>query len=353
MFFYMYGFDTDKPDESMGELKRRGFDAVVAGSFNEKALEALYKYGLDGYGCYGAFPCTGRQEDKSYLAKDHEDLPRLWFSSGCPNEKHLWDRGFKKAENFLKTPGLKGVFSDGARFASFASSEGIESFFTCFCERCAKKAAELGFDFQKMKKEASKASDILLNRGSFDSFSLIVSSEWMKFRRICITEYFETVRQKIKDFNKDLVSGGFVFTPSLSPFTGQDKEAVRTLDIYAPMVYRKYPYENGPACLNHEWHAVLSRTAEYTGTKVFIDYDFSKTDSIRKEGFPPEIIGTETEKAVDLMGNPKKVMPIIQLEDDKLSESIRAVYDAKAGGCGFFAYKIEHMRFLPDLEPFT
>lgn len=352
MIFYMYGFDGKDPDGSMGELKGRGFTAVVAGSFDERALEALYKHDLDGYCCFGAFPLSATAGEEAFLSKDIDFMPRRWFSSGCPNEKILWERGFERAIGSLKKEGLKGVFSDGARFASFASGEDIMSFFTCFCERCEKKAEALGMDFHRMRREAQKALDVLNARGDFKEFMSVMDGDWMEFRSRCTEQYFEEMGRRIKEKNRNNKWGAFVFTPSLAPFVGQSQRVGKSLDIYAPMIYRKYPFDRGPACLDHEWHALLSRLGCVDGIEKYTGYELPESRDILKEGFSVSAVGLETGKAVELMGDGDRVMPIIYLEDENLKDCIREVHGAKAGGCGFFVYKKEHIKYLPDLDPF-
>jgi hypothetical protein len=72
---------------------------------------------------------------------------------------------------------------------------------------------------------------------------------------------------------------------------------------------------------------------------------FDDPDSIREIGFSPAAVGSETRKARELIGDAGRLIPIIQLADDSLEESMQQA--ASGGGDGadcadgvnFFAYQ--------------
>ena len=154
--------------------------------------------------------------------------------------------------------------------------------------------------------------------------------EWLAFRAQSVREALNAFRKIVKGVRSDLAFGAFVFPHSLGALVGQTDEALESLDIIAPMLYRRYRQPHGPATLNHEYAALVSaigkaRTARLTGIEP--------PENVLEVGFPPEIIESETRKA-RLSG--KILAPILQYDDPELSKSIQAAIRGGADAVGFF-----------------
>src|SRR5690606_25988695 len=80
-----------------------------------------------------------------------------WFHSNCPSQPEVQERHLEKVTELARIPGIKGVFVDGARFASPAS--GIDACFTCFCDRCRTRAEGFGLDFERMRRDVAALYD--------------------------------------------------------------------------------------------------------------------------------------------------------------------------------------------------
>lgn len=326
MYMYMFGADSAHIESFASDMKAHGMNAVVAGNFSEYEVDVLAKNSLDAYLCYGAFGRGGF--DDTHLSVDYEGRQRIWFGSGCPGDTEIADFHLGKVIEKAKTKGIKGIFSDGARFASFASSEGRDSFWTCFCPRCTARAEKMGFDLESVR---------FMYKTGHRSDGLRIMTE---FRNAAMKEYFEHAFREIKKSDAGLLVGAFIFPASLAKYVGQDR--VTDVDILAPMLYRAYPHAEGPACLNHEWSAAA----------VMLDIDWqalgmktkaSTPDELLSIGFEPEMLRTES---AALKGLAPKLMPIIQIEDGRLSESISCIRASGADGCGFLSYSKENMSFF-------
>lgn len=339
MLFYMFSMDAKESEKCAREMKARGIGAVVNPP-DERAAQALQKEGLDIYGCIGSF--SMRDEDlEEYLAEDAFGQRRRWFGSGCPNEKALWERGFDQISKWKKM-GAKGVLADGARFAS--PCPGNELFLSCFCPRCMEKGAQMGFDMAQMREDVCAWSK---------TPGMRIPEEWLRFREECTAIYFAEFASRVRA--QGMECGSFVFTPCIGQIVGQTEESVRGLDIVAPMIYRQYKSRPGIATLNGEfaglWQFFEQRgdkdLAEYIGPQFGMYLTDDSADAIWENGFEPETICAEVIMAK--VGYGGMIAPIIQLDDDRLAESIECAAASGADAIGFFMYNEEGLKNLPDL----
>ena len=210
-----------------------------------------------------------------------------------------------------------------------------------------KKAEDMGFDARRMRKSAQALYRLCRGSGNIPHFiyshwpGLI---DWFSFRRKSTTEHLTNFSRAVKSVNQKLLTGIYLFTPSLAFLVGQHYPDIATvMDMFAPMIYRKYKATDGPACLNFELEAVFNiingifRNAARTEALLNAITGYRVTSQSSKEGFPTDIVYSETQKAVAL-ANGKKVVPIIMLDDDQLMESISACGEGGADGVNFFVW---------------
>lgn len=338
MKHYMFGFDAANPESCAEYFTQKGIDAVVAGNFDDRAVRAFRARKIELYLCYGAHGVSGASDSPEHLSVDALGESRKWFSSGCPCDEEIISAHLNEALGKVSGD-ISGVLVDGARFASFASAEGGESFFTCFCPRCMEKMARLDMDA-----EAIRAAVAELQRTRFvgpDNASHL--SRWLKFRESVVQAYFDRFAEAVHALRPGLLAGAFVFAPSLAGFVGQTPSACRSLDIVAPMLYRAYHYEHGPATLNHEWAGLARIMGESSHRFCRLGGAFAEpldrsADDILKKGFPPEHIRLETEAARLRLREGQRLLPILQIEDDLRPESFAAALSGGADGAGWFAY---------------
>jgi len=243
---FIFGFDGSRPGECARELRERGIDAVIVGGADAPTLDALRKHGLGLYLCYGAHGLGGVSDARAHSALDAEGEPAAWFSSGCPNDEALigvhLDAVIDRAREMED---VRGVFVDGARFASFASAEGPDGFFSCFCPRCMEKMDAMGLDAEEIRLSVRRLKrDRLVREGDFAFLRA-----WFSFRESCVKRYMERFAERVHAVRSDLKACAFVFAPSLAHFVGQTEAALGALDVVSPMLYRAYPHADGPACL--------------------------------------------------------------------------------------------------------
>jgi hypothetical protein len=344
----MHGSGPDIP-AAVRVLKKAGFEAVV-GNQPQLIAEANHA-GLDAYLCSGAFGASGRFAAENYLARDINGKPQLWFNSTCPNQPEVRKANLEAAAEMAAVSGIRGILIDGARFASPASSRNPDAFYTCFCPVCAEKAEQLRYDFDLMR-SAVQALYQWMRGGTAERLLPHAQGllDWFSFRRRCTTEHLLNFVNGVKAFNPELAVGIYIFSPAIAPLVGQSySDLDGQMDIVAPMIYRCYNAEDGPATLNHELAAVaaeLSRcvfsphsTLEILSvlTGLPLGGGLSGAD-IRLQGFPTDAVGIEVRRARSMLPNTRNLIPIIQLDDPMLRHSIDAALQSGADGVNFFAY---------------
>ena len=340
MRLWMYGCGAD-PVHGARRLARLGFSAVAGGP---ELIGAAAEYGLDCYLCTGAFGYNGDFKREEYLTVDVNGDRRLWFGSTCPTNPGVRARNLEDIKQLAANRGVKGILIDGCRFASPASSDDIEAFFTCFCDGCMTKARGLGFDAGRMHAAARELYRLYRGEGNAAAFAERHASglaDWFAFRRAATTEHLIDFIDVVK--SAGLLAGIYIFTPSLSFLVGQNyTDLADKMDIIAPMVYRKYKEPHGPACLNHEWGAVYKILHGVCGDRraggmLSAMLGYPVTADIVDNGFDTGIVYDETKRAADIAGG-EKTAPIILLDDDDVSGCLDACRRAGAETAQFFLY---------------
>lgn len=338
---FIYGYDGKNPAACAEMLKEKGIGAVVAGSFDEAAATAFRAAGMDMYLCFGAHGIGGKKEGEYRLARDYANREKKWFSSACPNDISL---ARERMENALsaaeKIPDLRGVFVDGARFSSFASAEGMDAFFTCFCPACMEKMQEMGMDGEKIRAAVRRLSEDEI----LDLADIPLLRAWLSFRETCVKQYMDAFSAAVHEKNPRWQAGAFVFAPSLGVFVGQTENACAHLDIISPMLYRAYPHEQGPACMNHEWgacYALLRKKADAfrkLGPGLHEEMLAGERKNILHGGFLPSAVGDEIAFASQRIRPGQILAPIIQIEDERLAETARICLENGADQTGYFCF---------------
>ncbi|MCK9251899.1 MAG: hypothetical protein M0P55_04015 [Clostridiales bacterium] len=361
---YMFGIDRENPADCAARLAEAGIGAVVTGLRPDPAVQkAIRRQGLDLYTCFGAFSLGRDFTGEAHMARDTGQIPRLWFGSGCPNDPDLRQTRLAEAVETAAVAEVQGLFVDGARFASPASGETFDAFLTCFCPRCQQEAAKAGFDPDQMLRAVQSLAAIVANgQGKMRLPDILTGLDsWLGFRSHGMRAYYRELVRAVRRRLPDCPVGAFIFPASLARWVGQGAETVAGLDWVAPMLYRRYPGNSGPACLNHEWASLLEaltansgiplrEAAAATGLPLAwldtrTDPDRLTPEQIRQEGFLPETLARETDALVKVL-TASSVAPIIQLADEKLPDSVRAVRSAGAAGLGFFAYQADQIERL-------
>lgn len=346
---FLFGFDTEHPEECARMLRRKGIDAVVMGDADERTQKVLADSGLELYLCYGAHGLGDESGETGHLARDAEGQSVRWFSSGCPNDAELTEARLDAAlEKVARMPHVRGLMVDGARFASFASGEGTDGFFSCFCPRCVRRMADAGFDPERIRRA------VLSLKQSAQISDPEAIADWFRFREICVSGYFERFAQKVHALPGRRQAGAFVFAPSLAGFVGQTPAACAPLDFVSPMLYRAYPHPDGPACLDHEWAEALRLFGPETlrslselsgGSAALIPQ--ANADQLLEQGLPPARIGAEVSLAREQLGRAMPLLPIVQIDDECLLESVFSALLAGADGFGYFMFGQAPLENLP------
>jgi hypothetical protein len=338
-----------------------GIKAVVSGQDTE-CIKKCRENGLDYYICSGAFGCS----DSRYFCRDVHDRAVPWFGSGCPNHPALIEKNLSDIRMLAGIEGIRGIIIDGARFASLASAEGIFSFFTCFCQDCLRKMDKWGIDAAAVKNSVLALYDLVMCGKSFNLERQVpYLMDWLTFRRLCVSAHFVNIRQAIQDIDPHVELGAYIFTPMLSRLVGQDySDLASVCDFLSPMIYRYYPHEPGPACLDHEIGMIASFIDHQPAAaatiielfKTLTGTDFSRFGSsavLKEKGVEQKHIVHEAVQACELAGD-AKISPIILLDDVFLADTLTGCSKAPVKRIDFFRYEPNAFeRALPLLQTFA
>ena len=191
------GLPEDDAAERACELAALGFDSLIAG-LDQRLIDAARAAGLWVFVYTGTFSVTA-EDPAELLAVDVNGVPRRWFNSGCPNRPELRARHLERVRGALSGPEVAGFYLDGIRFASPAP--GLDAFLTCFCNACAGRAAELGFDFTRMRGHVRAFGDRVLRSvqglerlGTPPGMAGVLAelpgvADWLAFRAACIADH--------------------------------------------------------------------------------------------------------------------------------------------------------------------
>ncbi len=330
---YIYGLGTDYV-RSAAMLAQLGYDGVVIGGTDMDAFRGAKQAGLETWLCYGAHSCPNPL-DKHIGAVGADDRPAPWFGSACPNRRENNLHNLESALETAKLARVDGVMVDGARFASFASTEGVFSFFGCFCPVCMEKMTRTGVDAPKLKTAIAGLMGYFRGENPIPGDAREAVDAMLAFRRHCVKEYMDDFTARAH--GAGLQAGAFVFSPSLWDFVGQSAGALGSLDLVAPMIYRDYPHEAGPACLGHEWGAFRELVSANAPTaQAVFRRQFPRDDPRR--GFSPAFVGQEVLAAKKALREEQQLLPIIQTEDPLLEITVQRVLDGGADGYGEFYF---------------
>ena len=349
MNHFLYGFHNADPKGFIQELREKQIDTIIMGNPTEEIATLLAEADIDLYLCSGTLSLNPALTHDCQ-ARDTEGAPTPWFRSGCPNDAALADFHLDRAAAKAATlPTLRGVLLDGARFASFASAEGKEALFTCFCPRCMEKMTRYGYDAAAIHDMAA----YLKQHRQLRSGDEVHFRSWLDFREQCAKELFTSFASKVHAVREDLLTGAFVFAPSLGRFVGQTPASYGMLDLILPMLYRHYPHQDGPACLGHEWAAfyeLFGENAEALLQCAEIPQELRPSQhsphALLQHGFAPERIGTEVAACAGQLTSlntsgrttPRQLWPILQIEDDRIAETADYALTNGAQAIGYFAY---------------
>lgn len=365
MRLLMHGLGEQSKEQTLAGLEAMGFSGVVTG-FDPEVLELASRYHQEAFIFTHAFTANTAAVDETCLAEDVYGQSHVWFNSACPNHPAVQKQHLDNIREWAKTKGAAGIFVDGARFASPCSSSNMHAFFTCFCSHCQGIAEQWGFDFTRMRRDVTALLETVTGRrttpslknlrwGGSDLTSLYLALpgvfDWLSFRRQSITAHMQDVRRVLRQVNPTAALAMYIFSPSIAPWVGQDYQALQThVDIFSPMIYRSLQAGEGPACLNKEvsrigrW-LVDSGAFEAADAVQFLrmltGLPIASSDTVEDidRGLSPTAVAVETTKAKNSLSERNLLIPIIQLADSELRESVEAVNRSGADGVNFFVYE--------------
>lgn len=357
MKYWMYAGGST-PGSAWAKMKEKGITGVIGPtSIAEPALAA----GLEVMLCGGAFP-AGKIAEKGYehLAVDINGKKQLWFYSCCPSHKPTREANLEMYRRIAKTPGISGVIIDGARFASPSSSFDPDAFFTCFCPRCKEAMKDFGIDPDRTEKAVRGLYDFLF-KGEKAPLDREGIDAWFAFRRKQAGSHLRDFADVVR--KAGLKAGAFLFFPSISDMVGQSYEDMsNVMDIVSPMLYPAYPVtetDYAAACLNSELAAIY-RLLTFHGAlteKEAMDWLEKLTGAAlpapeeMAKAVSSALVGSETAKVSAKCGSALN-MPILQLDEPHLNESIRLAVEAGAEEIAFFVYREEALENLAPLPEF-
>lgn len=340
-----------------------GFDTVVI-PLDPWLARVSKSASLNVWVCTATFPVPRGAGD--VLARDVYGVPRVWFRSGSPGLRTLRDAHLETVRTALAMPEVDGFYLDGIRFA--APSSGIEAFLTCFRVETGRGAMRLGFDFERMREDTRRFGHEVL--GTLAGWERLAAeparqavwhdypgaADWLEFRAQFITGFVAENARIARDAGKPL--GAFLYSPAFSRLVGQDYTRLRDhLSVISPMLYR---FDGWESVLATEICSLVARVAtddaaeEARLVRAVLGFCglAGESDATTRQqlahGFPPSAVATETRRAANLLDGSTRLVPIVKIEDQALTETVAGVRDAGAHGVSFFTGGGDDRDWAPD-----
>jgi hypothetical protein len=333
----IFGLPNEGAADAARFLAGAGFtDVTVGAGAAPEDVEAAHRAGLRVWSCRAAFSVRHISDVDAgpLLAVDVDGVPQPWFGSGCPNAPELRASHLRHIESVARSGTFAGFMLDGIRFASPHAGAG---YFTCFCERCDAQASALGFDFSAMRRDVRELCDWTRQRhgAPLAPYPAVLSEPlaerwpgviaWQRFRKACVRAHVSKVRNLVDDVIRrtghSFQLGAYLFAPRFSPLVGQHYDALAPfLDVVSPMLYRTLG--PGDACLRSEWDALagLGLIAEYGE-------------------FSPNDVANEVRLAREALTGTARLVPILQLTDDRLADTAGAAQAVGVDGLDYFSFR--------------
>lgn len=335
----MLGLPASDPAAAARLLVSLGFDSLVVGAGESlETVRAAAEAGLRVWAYRAAFSVRHLAEGEAQplLARDVDGVPRVWFGSGCPNQRALREAHLAEIERLARTGLITGFMLDGIRFASPNAGD---AYFTCFCDACRAAAVRHDFDLEQVRREVAALRDWCRDASAGGGEPLAATPAalhdalaeraggWLRFRAACVEEHVAEVRRAVDAWRAPdgtpFQLGAYLFTPAFAPLVGQRYGRLAPgLDVLSPMIYRVDT--PGDAGLDYEWAALAARRL------LPARGAFSVADT-----------GAEVAAARALLpaqGGPRLV-PILRLQDDLVAETAAAARQAGASGVDYFVFK--------------
>ena len=162
----------------------------------------------------------------------------------CPNTRPALAQVFEIYKTLVEQVDFDGVFLDRVRYPSCAN--GFETLFTCFCDACQQRFAELYNDSLKEYVRTIQTLLVRLQHFSDDDFQHCEQIEGL-WNTVDLDQFFvfraQSIFYAIKAFTEYASGQGKqvgldLFTPSLAPFVAQDYRLLSACcDWIKPMSY--------------------------------------------------------------------------------------------------------------------
>jgi len=286
----------------------------------------------------------------------------------CPSNPLVVEYNLSLIEDLLSQYELSGIFIDRFRFPS--PYDGLESFFTCFCEHCQRRADEIGIGYPRCQDHVRAALEwltsvsgqelnVLDEVGVGNGTSMLQSSlrlpgllDWLVFRQQVITDYVRKVASLLRHKFPDRELGLDIWAPSYAWALGQDWKSLEPLvDWIKPILY---PLAAGPASLAGELVSLVSgcrqlnpKIPSQTLLRILcrlFGFEFPETATFEKIstlGLPDEVYRLEMKRARAIINQRKPLYagcPIIDKGPDDIAGRIQAVAATDADGIFYYCY---------------
>lgn len=193
------------------------------------------------------------------------------FTFVCPNHPEARQAILAYVDDLLSNPRYQGLFLDRIRFPSPTAS--LSTDLGCFCEHCARLAAQEGLDLESVRKELQTL--LASPDGTRSLLGLLLSdssrftrdpgldrlSSWLDFRSGCVTRLVAEAAKRVHARGGEV--GLDCFSPGLTRIVGQDLPALEQHAEWTKVM--TYAHTLGPAGLPFEFLALARWLVETWG----------------------------------------------------------------------------------------
>ena len=310
--------------------------SFISADWGGAELRAAAGAGLRAHAVAYAFPAGGRRPCVDPFG--HE------VSGFCPKSGATLAAMQERIAAIAKGGAAAAMTVDFCRYPSPFSGGAM---FSCFCDECMAKMREEGLNAEEMRESAASLASYLFGEAEFPRGIERGLNEWLDFRERTVLRYFDGICAAAHD--EGLRVGAYTFAPSLARLVGQNYQMLaKNADYLSPMLYRHWKREGGAACMDRELISLYGmckkgkREGFFDLLRAIGGPDmaaFPGEEELMAGGVPPKAIGRELAPA----GAPReKLVPIIQLDDERLRETFAMIKQNSPAG-------VELFRFYPEM----
>lgn len=359
--------------EAIDEARRRGMKVAIL----DAPLAVPPKLGGRPVGQFAyPWPEVG-DEDCKAVRVDGERITGV-EAKGCPNNPDVRQHAFGRIRDILAHyPRIDALTLDHVEFPTYT----LEDNFACFCEHCHRRAEQTGYDWQRMRQDATEllsnlrklTNDVLLavtrRAGLLSGLDLCVAHpgflDLVRFKLDSIDAFLVEVRALMQEMGSpDVLLSLTGFTPAFGIVASRDYRRLATrCDVLIPKFYMEHWVRILAWWVDRltQWNPDLDPGVCLQAVYRVLGFESLNMPRRREEldlgsgvAVPVEMIDLEATRILDAVQHRADIRPAIHLAGtaDLLEDKLRALHRYGMGAMlwGYFFASDEKLQVMRRLR---